>query len=427
MSDQGIEPTGKPKSKYTLVETPDGLLIQREGGLELPVFYANTYLFVDEVPVGLYSFKTLVEKVAEWFADQLVGRKRKRDIEEAQEMIAGALRGRLYPHWRRIVEQIAPPDKVKLARLMWASTQLDAWVLHQPELYADSFLLRDLEKYHACRMLARALESNYGTPPTPETRIEWFGKLRNWRDELAPTVPNKALNKTLDKLPTGVSYSQITRLAVMHLEQPITNRLHLIFALCAAGHHNFGLHERIVLTADATAIQTAAALFDEHLTARSRTRDIHRAASLILDYPQRFGGDLLGLARRSQEWHEEMHRYEASEEYGLPAEYPLPQPEVDLAALETAGISLLKTAGDVFAEGERMHHCVASYATKAAGGECYLFHVEQDDSSATVEVLSGGYVSQAYGPHNSRNPACVYGVKMLEEAFKGETAEEKQA
>ncbi len=422
MSDQPTETIAaqpeKPKSKYTLVEMPEGVLIQREGGLELHVHYADTYIHAGE-KVGLYCFKQMVEAAAMWFAEQLVGRKRQRDIDEAKDMIARALKGRLWPHWRRIVEQIVPPHIAKLARLMWDSTQNDAWVLHQPELYADAYqnLRRDLEKHHACRMFARAVESSSGTPTTPETRSAWFGKLANWREELSPTVPNKALNKTLDKLPTGISFHQITRLAVMRLEKPLTGRLPVIFALCAAGHHNFGLHERIVLNADATAIQQAAQVVNQTITARSRTGHIQRVASLILDYPERYGGDLVGLARRSQEWHAEIDYYD---EVGLPPDYLLPVPEVELAALELVGITLLKTAGEVHQEGKRMRHCVGSYATKAAAGGCYLFHVEHDDSCATVEVLPGGYVSQAYGPGNSRNAACTFGVRELSKAFKVE-------
>lgn len=399
----------KPKSKYAFIETERGCLIQREGGLELEVYYADTYLRIGSAFHAIYGFEKHIESIAIWFADKLV--KRQSGMDDAVDMITRALSKRYFQQWQRIVKTVIPPEVEEPARLMWSSTLGDAQVLHEAALYTDEYqyVRRDLEKYHACRLLARSLESTH-------TRLSILEILRHWRDELAPAVANKHLNKTLDKLPPAVSFTQIRRLSLMHLEAPITNRLHLIFALCGADHHNWGLHERIVLSADETQVKAAAAVFHETLGNRSKTRDIGYVARQILDYPQHYGGNLVGLAERSHEWHEEIRDDEYDD--GLPEDYVFPQPEsVDLGMLEGYGITLLKTAGDCYQEGRRMSHCVGSYASLAASGRCYLFHVEHGGQQATVEVAPVGYVVQACGPHNRKNVACDYGIRVLEEAF----------
>jgi hypothetical protein len=400
----------RPKSKYSLVEIEQGVRIERVGGMVVEAVYQDTYITIGRANVGLYQFDELAKYVAVGFVEQMNLRTLRQE-DDAVEMIVRALRGRLYPQWRRIVEQVAPAEVVKLAKLMWSSTRKDAAVLHLPGLYTDAyqFVRRDLEKYHACRLYAKSLD---------ETNIpsdSYLDILMDWRGRLSPTVPNKALNKTLDKLPPAVSFRQIQRLALLKMEEPITSRLHLIFALSAADHRNFGLHERTVMRANTAMVKEAAEVFDFQLRHNSRTSAIEDVARYILDYPEAYGGDLIGLARRSAEWHQEVDRMER---WGLPDEYVLPRPpEVDLAALEGIGIRLLDTAGAVYAEGREMHHCVGSYASAAASGQCYLFHVDHLDTQATIEVYPDGRVVQACGPYNRKTRACEYGVAMLERAF----------
>lgn len=419
----------KPKSKYTLWEIAGGCLIQREGGLEVEVKYAETYIQIGEdADVGLYVYPEIVNAIAVWFAERLLTsrRTREKDIEEACSMIARALNGRFKPHWERMVKQIAPPEVEALARLMWSSTRGDAVILHNPLLYTEDYahVRRDLLKYHACRLFAKSRDRI--AELWPDQRLE---AVKEWRASLCPAKPYKALNKTLDKLPQAVSWKQITRLQVMKLEKPITNRLHLIFALSVAEHHNWGLHEHTVLSADAVLVAGAAAMIGHVLTSQSKTEKISRVANFILDYPEPYGGDLVGLANRSQDWHRQMAaddraRLRQENEYerdSLADAYALPVPPVDLGFLEGYGITFLKTAGEVYVEGAKMHHCVGSYASKAAAGRCYLFHVDHADCAATVEVSPTGEALQAYGPHNSRNAACDFGSRFLEEAFWNES------
>jgi len=419
------------KSKYAFLDTDDGFDIYRVCGTRVSVRYADTYIKVwladssnYRQGLGLYDFKAIVERIAELFVDTILPSAKKSEAEEAAEMIARALTNRFKDHWRRIITQIVPKEIEVLARKMWSSALSDASVLHYPELYQEehAFLYRDMLQYHSARLAMLRLHAfaahNQRVFPAHEVskyHTAVLKELRGWRKWFTPTVPNKALNKTLDRLPVGISPSQITRLCVMHLEKPITTRLHISFALCGADHHNWGLHERIVLLASDELIKAAAAVMGLRVTAQSKLREIGDAARMMLDYPQAFTGDLVGLARRSMEW----HRDTATKiSHGLEDDHLLPVPRIDLEYLKEQGISLLATASDVYDEGKMMHHCVGSYASKAAQGHCYLFHVDYHGERATVEVSPRGYALQAYGPADAKNAACEFGVKALEAAFK---------
>lgn len=418
----------KPKTKYSFVETPDGCVVNRDGGLVVEVKYADTWLTLNGAKCGLSLFYKANRMLAEQFAEWVMVGKSKGDFEEACDMIETALRSRFYKQWQRIAKELAPAAVELLSRRMFSSVIDDCAILHRPELYTDEhkFLYNDLAKYHACRMFAKHCEKEHGT----EDLIE---RVTAWRQALTPTVPYKALNKTLDAVGQGVSWVNLHRLSTMRLEQPITSRLHLVFAIEASDHHNWGLHEHIVLTATDTMIVQAGELFDFEIKPRTGKYLLDRLAHRILDYPEPYGGDLLGLARRSGEWHEQIERDRGVGIYlpgpeELPGDTPLPLAALDYEKLAEDGITPLRTVGDCYEEHAKMAHCVHTYATKAAKGLCYLFHVEKyfenedktkDWFTATVEVLPDGRVAQAEGPHNENNKACEYGTQKLRAAFRG--------
>lgn len=404
----------KPKSKYTFAETDRGVLIQRDGGLEVEVYYADTYICIGHRSrQGLYAYRDIVNAFAGWFADNLLSSASEKKSREAIEMIARALSKRFKPHWERMVNQIAPPEVSKLAKVMWSSILKDTWLVHEEQIYLPEYeyLLRDLLKYHACRVICAAWCRQ-------QINNHEFPVLKDWRGLVAPTVPNKALNKTLDKMARGIRYEDVLRLSTMRLERPITDRLTLVFVLCAGGHHNYGIHERIVVQANAAQIKEASERYapGDWVRNNSPVGTIDRLARWILDYPEPYGGDLVGLAQRSREWHDAGGHHHQT----IDTSHELPKPDVDLGMLEGYGIRFLDTVGAVMSEGDSMHHCVGSYATKAAGGGCYLFHVDHNGEKATVEVDPLGNVLQACGPSNRRNKACDYGARRLAEAFSYE-------
>lgn len=408
----------KPKSKYTIEDIPGGFMVKREGGLEVGVTYGETYLHVGNQNAALYQYPQLVNTIGEWFMDAMVsGYLNKRKRAEGAEMIARALSRRMKPHWERIVKEIVPAEVNELARLMWSSVHGDAAILHRPELYTDQYkhLRGDLKRYHACRLIAKREESQgaYAGERLPSL----LERAELWRQLYAANVVSpKAFNKTLDAMPRALSFHSIDQLINVHLDQPITNRLHLIAVLCGAEHFHWYMHEPILLHASGEMIQEACVRVEwmRQLKTSARTRDINDFIRFVLDYPAPFHGDFVGLARRSQEWHRD--NYRLPDDATLGADARLPLLTLDYEALAELGIEPLQTVGEVVQEGDRMHHCVASYARRAHEGHSFLFHVEHEKHKATVELSPDGIVRQAYGPSNTINSACHWGTQKLSEA-----------
>jgi hypothetical protein len=417
------------KSKYTLTDIPGGFLVQREGGLEVGVTYgmadgSDTYLHVGNANVGLYHYGGMMDAIGNWFMNNIfTGYLNKRKRREGAEMIHRALSKRAQPHWKRLVTEIAPADISELARLMWASTFSDAKILHDPALYTEAYkhLRSDLKKYHACRLVAREQEDNIIPPYDTGVLPGLLDRAAAWRELLAPSaVSLKALNKTLDKLPRGLRFRQIQQLSRVHLQQPITNRLHLIAILEGADHHHWAMHEALFLRANEAVVKEAAAVFGFTLKAGSKIDLIGGAVRNILDYPATYHGDLVGLARRSHDWHNQVHI--TPEKPPLAADHRLPLLDLDYAYLQEEGIEPLRTVGDVVSEGELMRHCVGSYAGVASEGHSFLFHVEHNGEAATIELSPDGWTRQSYGPRNTFNSACRWGTEVLQRAVAADKA-----
>ncbi len=407
----------KPVSKYTIEDTPEGFVIKREGGLEVAVTYENTWLRVGTRNAALFQYSGLVDTVAGWFLDHLIsGYFNKRKTRDGIAMIARALSKRMKPHWQRLVTEIVPKEVSELARLMWSSVHGDARILHEPALYTDAYkhLRSDLKRYHACRVIVKRDEADLQSGPLLDSAPQW-------RTLYAQNVVSpKALNKTLDKLPRGLSFHSINLLRHVHLEQPITDRLHLMAVLSGADHFHWYMHEQTVLKASNEQIIEAGEVIGVRLQKQSRTQTVAGAMQYILDYPAPFYGDLLGLARRSQEWHR-TNVYEGDDGGYLLADTVLPLLTLDYEALASLGVTPLRTVGEVVREGDDMRHCVGSYARRAYLGHSFLFHVEYEQEKATIELSREGFVRQAYGPHNTINKACRWGTEALRNASQQST------
>lgn len=412
------EVTDKPKSKYTIENIPGGFVVRREGNHELVVAYEDTYIHVGHKRLGLYCYPQMVDAIAEYFLDAVVSRYlSKSDRKEAVAMIARALSRRIKPHWQHLIEFV-PPEISHLARLMWSSVHTDAAILHRHEIYAEGciHLYSDLKKYHACRLIAKAEEKRIDPHFSEERHLLLIESVKNWRQLYAENVTSpKAFNKTLDTLPHALSFHDISSLANVHLVEPISSRLHMIAVLCGADHFHWFMHERLVLQADDAMLKAAGDLVEYRVSARSKTAHVRNLITFVLDYPAPFGGDFLGLARRSLEWHRENYIHE---DVRLPFDAPLPLLNLDYTALEAQGVKPLRMVGDVVREGEWMHHCVGSYARRAYLGHSFLFHVEHKEDKATIELDAQGRVQQAYGPRNTINTACKWGVEQLMTAAK---------
>lgn len=414
------EPVEKPPSKYSIEDIDNGARITRECGLSCDVTYKADTAHIqlgNYSYEGLYTYPKIMEGIGFFFANKLIkGKDRIR--RDAAATIARCLSKRFKPHWERIVKELAPPEVEQLARLMFSSVYGDCELLHVPALYEaeNRYIRSDLINYRAARIIAKRLERIYIV-----NREYILRDMQSWRDTIAHGGKSfKALNKTLDALPTNISFHQIERLVHIPFDRPITNRLHLVFLMGVANHHNFTLHIRTVLNSNETEIKQALeAIGYPNITSRSRTNWIESGARTILDYPCAYGGNLAGLARLSQRWHREMERRNP---YDMPfdenyQDAELPKPEVDLEALAEKGVHFLGSVSALYEEGQVMKHCIPSYATKALRGACYLFHVEYEGETASIEVAPSGEIVQAKGERNSYNTACIYGESVLRTAF----------
>lgn len=92
---------------------------------------------------------------------------------------------------------------------------------------------------------------------------------------------------------------------------------------------------------------------------------------------------------------------------------PTARPPIPLPKIQ--GIEFLGSVDRIQAEARLMDNCIASYASSAVSGHCYLFHVIHEGLHASVEVDPLGRVRQAEGPSNSHNSAAAWGAERLAE------------
>jgi hypothetical protein len=135
-------------------------------------------------------------------------------------------------------------------------------------------------------------------------------------------------------------------------------------------------------------------------------------AGFLMDYPGEHRGNIVGLAERSIRWHRQQQVEEIEKTLDkLGGDRSTEAPPILVP--EDLDILFLSNVKEVCEEGAKMNNCVASYAGRAARGQCYLFHVSHAGEEATVEVDWAGRVVQAAGPNNRMNAAARWGRRVL--------------
>ena len=232
----------------------------------------------------------------------------------------------------------------------------------------------------------------------------------------------RSLNRTLMGLPGAIPTSLLSYLPTVALERPMTDRLELLLLLLYVRVTGTYTPEdrweyRIFARASRKDILTALRRLSEHTRQELRPKSAHLLVlvQFLIDYCQRgerHHGTIAGLADRAIRWHRDLQDRYVKDTIGqLDAETETARPPIALPA--TPAIRLLSTVGEVIEEGATMQHCIASYARWAADGQGYLFHVEHQGESASVQVDRWGQVVQAYGPRNTLNAAADYGRRLL--------------
>ena len=109
---------------------------------------------------------------------------------------------------------------------------------------------------------------------------------------------------------------------------------------------------------------------------------------------------LKAATQASQEWHEAVATHADCRQ-----DLELPSPWFPAAKQGRFDIIPIATAGDLYREGQAMHHCVATYADRVREGACYVFSVRRSgERVATVSLFRHGarvLIEQVRGPCNS--------------------------
>ncbi len=283
--------------------------------------------------------------------------------------------------------------------------------------------------------------------------LEWFS---HWRDHLSPTgKAYHALNVTLDHAKRIPSVLLVSRLPSIKLKKPLTERWQVIAVLSAfrnlydvndfdplngldpenvPNERNIRRKEVLAHNANlfyhATRKQMHAVIkrinrYRHWDVTLRKMSDIQRVVMFLLDYPEKHNGNIVGLSERSIEYHRHIkeRRLEAYRAHILDAKKsfvnkvnavpPIPLPEIE-------GIQFLATVDDLFAESERMAHCVYDYDHLTTNGYAFIFHIEYQGEMATIQLNMQGQIVQIAGYDNELmtedgkpNPAIQWGKQQL--------------
>jgi len=352
----------------------------------------------------------------------------------AKEQTRRTLARKARDFWRETIETSLEPEVGEVLRKCYAVSRnsgnwgrvLEAVRRRKEEPYFRH-LFQDLKNFYPARVsllhdhdLWQRTKDQYGT-----SRADWRLSYQ------AGGQFYTSLHKTLSNMPQGITYHYLFGLKSIRLPEPATTRLKL-FTYVYLGRffeQDIVRFEKVILKSSEDNIRKAIEYVWNYMPTMEtgdfrKPNGIAHALNVIFDYPHPVGDwDMLGLAKRSEEWHHQrnVERQLNSIDWDIDYEEMLTletaRPPIDLP--KDKNIRFLATHGDVVIEGDVMHHCIASYATSALKGKCYLFHIEYGGEKASVEVKPQGYVGQAYGPKDVINRASIYGRKVLTKWAEG--------
>jgi hypothetical protein len=268
----------------------------------------------------------------------------------------------------------------------------------------------------------------------------------NWMSLYSPNQKVYGnLSKTLLAVPGGVGAS-LFGLRHIKLERPVTCKTELRALLkyqSLVCHHGFlddsyyhddyaYLNENITIANDCRnfhcfmyasleRLRKAAEIVGNamHYKLNIQTKvGMNSLIGYLRDYPETHNGEIVGLAEKSVKWHREaaqrnLEKYLKSADKNRVAA----KPPIELPRNEN--IKFLSTVAEIVNEGVEMGHCIGSYSNYAAQGACFLFSVSYNGQRASAEVSPQGEVRQCHGPHNSKNKAVDYGLRVLRKWAQG--------
>ena len=333
---------------------------------------------------------------------------------------------------------MADPIAVKIQKAIFAASRSCSRLAIVDELYAHPWMVEDIIKYRAAAvstvLLSRLIQNytdkiviqidngiNAAECMHPFVDIndypnyDKFEYLRDWQNLYSYNgQAYRSLSRTLMNLPGGIPMHFLWRLGFIELPRPITNRLELSLIL---GYLHFEIRNPnwlVILYAQANQIKVALDELSAHSRknlSHRRWKDIQFLAMYLHDFPNNHVGNIVGLTQQSIDWHRNIEVIHVQNEIVVLGNTDAALPPIPLPS--TAGITLLTNVEAINAEGKRMKNCIASFASRAVKGDCYLFHIAKDGEEACAQVNKYGQLVQVHGPHNIGNNASGWGATEL--------------
>lgn len=383
-------------------------------------------------PYSLYNFYNLVNIGTSYLYDSWISPKTgTKDAPLKVKMwmrtqTSKCLNHKIHDEWLRVVNNFDPSKRDLHRRMFSLAVGKGNWDNIKTVLTEnDSYLISDVMSYKSAA-----------------ASVLFDGRLR-WKDDWAFSyakndVKYHSLMRTLMNLPNGIVYGMLPNLSEIHLPEPAFTRIRLLAYLNIPPSYSNGekanILTKVIQRSTDDDIRNAVKLIwhyfpSKKISSFKSAQEIMRAFLLIFDYDGIIGDwDMLGLARRSEVYHHNMEVQRRIQQEAFDrqnAEWKIKEEE-KVAKLMIANTQLpvvplpkdehvkfLSSYKSVLDEGDLMHHCIAQYAERAVRGNSYLFHVDYNGETASVEVDPSGFVRQSYGPKDCSNNASEYGRKIL--------------
>lgn len=374
-----------------------------------------------------HEYSGLVERVIDYFADSnYIDTVKAKFPVKAEHKKTKWLRGTLYKQlgkafhdeWKYLHTK-AKPDDLELdkavTRCIGPKSYTEVNILSDETFWENPFVRKDCINFRAA-----CLASLYKHKSMYDWEIGGYHSYEytKWKESYdREQITYTSLNKTLPAINFRIPWYMLSGgFRQNRLPHPYKLReqivSHYTGAMRRSATRNVNIN--ILLDADEVEwIETKKAFKKLMCVDFRKISSLEGLCTYLLDYNEKYEGSLIGLLRRSEEWHRRIvhNRNRSSTKYSddtptakLPAE------------LNIEGIKFLGTVGEIIEEGQKMSHCVASYADAAVKGRSYIFHIEYKNQMATCEITSFGddyRINQIHGPNNQDNKASEWGKKTI--------------
>lgn len=370
----------------------------------------------------------------------------------------------IYAWWQATLNA-ASPEIIALQRRLWAhGRRMPARWLRGDHLWRDPHVRKDIMTYRAAAIAAARIDA-LTDDGSADAGLEG---MRHWMSLFSPDGrATRSLRRTLMNLPGGVFPGAVVGLRAITIDRPLVHRLEFLANVmpriawdpirCRPCLANLRKNQPVLDHAsEADLLEIRQAMRTDGLVPPGPLSVLGASTVFryLLDYPMLYQGRVLGLWRRSRNWHTTIdsarrrsntaehradpsgppdlfaseraprfvpnlapmsalpgHLAETTPDYAY--DTPVAMPSWDLPTIP--GLTFLDTCGAIWDEGEQMSHCVGSdyYLQRACSGSSHFFHVDHDGHQATMELSSDGVVLEVNGPCNEENAASGWARRVM--------------